>query len=460
MAQLLHFGALGPDGRAALTLPDLVPVVGEDVPQGLAAEPALAGDHAAVRGDGHIAEAGAAAGHQGQAQGAQRLLLQPAGAGEVQFHFQLLCHRHGLCQYVGELLLGQRRGPALVAHRAAGGDQPGAGHVADAQTVDETQHLVIGGIQAAQGRVHGHGQPRRHSGTDTRHGVIKAVGTHQGVVNVLIMAVERHLHTVQAGVIQLLAQHGRQQAAVGVQPGDKPLGGVHQLHQIGAQGGLAAGERHLGDICRAQPIQDLLPLGGGQLRHIGQGLSRRIAVQTFLVAVPRAVTGHGADHQVHTVGRGHLGGVLAQRQRRDLRLRRLPPGDGHQGLYHDLQVLRQTLPGREGVDLMGLGHRTGGHGVPVALGDLQPGEGLQPVHEAGEQDGPAQVQGHQLAAVEQQQKGRVFRVLTGWDHVDTHHAPALGVQGDVPHTVQVLPPVAALQHCRHRQSSFMKAMWG
>ena len=65
-----------------------------------------------------------------------------------------------------------------------------------------------------------------------------------------------------------------------------------------------------------------------------------------------------------------------------------------------------------------------------------------------------------LAAVEQQQKGRVFRVLTGWDHVDTHHAPALGVQGDVPHTVQVLPPVAALQHSRHRQSSFMKAMWG
>ena len=394
MAQLLHFGALGPDGRAALALPDLVPVIREYVPQRPAAEPALAGYHAAVRRDGHIAETGAAAGHQRQAQAPQRVLPQPAGAGEVQLYLQFLRHRHSLCQHVGELLLGQRRGPALVAHRAAGGDQPGAGHVADAQTVDEAQHLVIGGIQAAQGRVHGHGQPRRHSGTDARHGVIKAVGTHQGVVNVLIMAVERHLHTVQAGVIQLLAQHGRQQATVGVQPGDEPLGGIHQLHQIGAQGGLAAGERHLGDIGRAQFRQNLFPLDGGQLRCVGQGLSRRIAVQTLLVAVPRAVTGHGADHQVHTVGRGHLGGVFPQRQRRDLRLRLLPPGNGHQGLYHGLQVLRQTLLGREGVDLMGPGHRTGGHGVPVALGDLQPGEGLQPVHEAGEQDGPAQVQGH------------------------------------------------------------------
>ena len=127
-----------------------------------------------------------------------------------------------------------------------------------------------------------------------------------------IGAVQRDLHAVEAGIVQLGAQRRGQQLAVGIQAGDEPLGRVHQLHQIGAEGGLAAGKRDLRDIGVPQAAEDLQPLLGGQLRRIGQRLAGGVAVEAFLVAVPRAVAVHGADHQIHAVGCGHLGGVLAQ----------------------------------------------------------------------------------------------------------------------------------------------------
>ena len=315
-------------------------------------------------------------------------------------------------------------------------------------------------VQAAQGRVHRHGQPGGHGVFDAGHSVVKALRPHQCIVDGGVVAVQRYLHAVETGLIQPAAQLRRQQPPVGVQPGDEPLGGLHQLHQIGAERGLAAGERHLRDIGGAKLRQYLLPLGGGQLRRVGQGLTGGVAVQALLVAVPRAATGHGADHEIHAVGRGHLRGVLSQRQRGDLRLRLLPAGDGHQRPDHGGQITRQPLLGREGIGLARLGHSAGGHGAPVALGDLQPGEGLQPIHKVGQQDRPAEVQGHQTAAVEQQKKGRVVRVLTGRDHVDAQHAATLGIQRDMAHALQMAAAIAPLQQCSHRQFLLLKAIYG
>ena len=103
---------------------------------------------------------------------------------------------------------------------------------------------------------------------------------------------------------------------------------------------------------------------------------------------------------------------------------------------------------------MGLCHGGRGHGLPVGFADLQTGKGLQPVHEIGQQNGPRQVQRHQLIAVEQQQEWRIGRVLPRRDHVDADGAAALRVQRDMPHAAQVLPAVLPFQKSRHGRSSF------
>ena len=85
---------------------------------------------------------------------------------------------------------------------------------------------------------------------DAGNGVAKAVHPHQGVMDGSLVTIKGHLDAVQAGFIQGLAQVRRQSAAIGIEPGDEPLGSIHQLHQIAAQSGLATGEGHLGDVGR------------------------------------------------------------------------------------------------------------------------------------------------------------------------------------------------------------------
>ena len=280
--------------------------------------------------------------HAVQAQSAQRLLRQPARAGEVQLHAQLLQHGDGALQHGGELLLRQAGSAALRALGAAGGDQAGAGGVAHAQRRGKAQRGGIVRVQAAQRRVHGDDQPRRHGVPDALHGLVEAVDPHQCVVNGRVGAVKRDLYAVQTGVVQLGAQLRRQQLTVGVQAGDEPLGRVHQLRQVGAEGGFAAGERHLRNVGLPQAAEDVQPLLGGQLRRVRQGLAGGVAVQAFLVAVPRAAAAHGAEHQVHAVGRSHLRGIISQRQGPHLHGGLLPTGDGYQRGEHQLQVAGQS----------------------------------------------------------------------------------------------------------------------
>ena len=127
----------------------------------------------------------------------------------------------------------------------------------------EPQRLGVVGVQGAQRRVDGHDQSGLHGVADALHGVVEAVDAHQPVVDVAFGAVQRHLHTVETGLIQPCAQLRRQPPAVGVQPGDEPLRRAHQLHQIIPQRRLAAGEGHLRDVAAAQRLQDGFPLFGG-----------------------------------------------------------------------------------------------------------------------------------------------------------------------------------------------------
>ena len=249
-----------------------------------------------------------------------------------------------------------------------------------------------------------------------------------------LVAVKGHLDAIEAGLVQGLAQLRGQAAAIGVQPGDEPLGGIHQLHQVLPQRGLPTGEGHLGDIVGLKALQNFLPLGGVQLLYLAHGLPGGIAVQALLIAVPQAVPGHGADHQVHTMRGGHLIRVLAQRQGGYLHLRLLTPGNGHQRAQERAHVLPEEGRLHKGIDL--LLHRTDSllqHGLPVIGADLQAGVGLHAVHELGQQHRPGEVQRYKLRAVEQQQK-RVLRGLgVGRDHMDAHHAGARGVQGNMTH---------------------------
>ena len=258
-----------------------------------------------------------------------------------------------------------------------------------------------------------------------------------------LVTVERYLHAVQAGFIQALAQLRGQAAAIGVEPGDEPLGSIHQLHQVVPEGRFTAGEGHLRDIGRLQAPQNLLPLGAFQLPALAHGLAGGIAVQAFLVAVPQTVPGHGADHEVHAVGGGHLIGVLAQRQRSYLHLRLLPPGNGDQGAEEDAHVLPQDSCLHEGIDLFsGAPDGLLQHGIPVGGADLQTGVRFHAVHEFRQKNRPGEVQRHKLGAVEQQQK-RVIRCLgVGRDHMNANHSRTGGVQGNMTHAGQMLAAVA------------------
>ena len=323
----------------------------------------------------------------------------------------------GLAEDAGQLLLPQPGGPALVSGGAAGGDQAGAGDIPDAQTMYKPQRGAVIPVQAAKGGIHRHDEPRRRGIADALHRVI-----------------EGNLHGVETGLVEFLAHHAGQHTAVGVQPGDEPLGRLRQLHQVLPQGGLSAGEGHLGDIGPAELLQKGLPLVRGQLRPLAQGLPGGIAVQALLIAVPRALPGHGADHQVHPVGGGHAAGVFAQRQDAHLLRRLLAPGDGHDAAQHPLQVPQQHVPAGAGIGAAGGLHRRRKHELPVLLADLPAAPGLQLVHKIGQQNGPAQIQGHQLRPVQKQQK-RVPGVLRpGRDHVDAHHPGPPGVDGDVTHS--------------------------
>ena len=147
-------------------------------------------------------------------------------------------------------------------------------------------------VQAAERRVQADIQVCGQRVVDAVEGIIVAVHADQLVMDLCLGGIKGDLHRIKAGGAQILAHHAGQHPAVGVQPGHKPLRRLHQLDQIMAQRRLAAGKGQLSDTRAAAFFNDRQPLVGVQLRHGGKRLVGRIAVQAFLVAVPRAVLDH------------------------------------------------------------------------------------------------------------------------------------------------------------------------
>ena len=112
-----------------------------------------------------------------------------------------------------------------------------------------------------------------------------------------------------------------------------------------------------------------------------------------------------------------------------------------------MQVGGQRLPLGVGIGAVGLLHRRAQQRFPPAFLQLLPLMGLQLIHQVGQHNGPAEIQGYQLRAVEQQQKRRGRRVILGRDHVDAHHPRPLGIQRDMPHAVKMCPAVTPFAEC-------------
>ena len=246
--------------------------------------------------------------------------------------------------------------------------------------------------------------------------------------------IEGDLHGVQAGVFQVLAHGAGQHPAVGVQPGHKPLGCLHQFDQIVAQSGFPTGEGQLGNARAAAFFNDGQPLVGVQFRRGAQGLVGGIAVQTFLVAVPGTVLHHGADHQVHAVGGVHPRGIVPQMERLDVQRRGLAPGHRTQAVQHQLQVGCDLQFGGAAVHLVGGGHCLGRDGRPVGGGQFLAAVGMQGIHQRGEQDGPADVQRQDILPVEDGHKGGLPVGVAAGDQMDANDAGTVGVQRHVAHT--------------------------
>ena len=274
-------------------------------------------------------------------------------------------------------------------------------------------------------------------------------------MDALVGGVKGDLGAVQGGVPELLAVFRRQADAVGVQAGDEPAGVGDELRQVLPQGGLPAGEGHLGDAGGAAAVQDGLPFLGRKLRFLRAGLARGVAVDAFLVAVPASVPGHGTHQQVHPVGGAHLGRVFLEREEADGRLRLLPPGDLGEGVHDGVDVLLHPLPPHQGIDLL--------HTVAGILHDLRrflvihglPGVFIHASDEFRQQDAPGGVHRDHVLPVEDGDAGGDLLILHQRRHqVDAHHPRPLRVQGGVVDFVEILSGIGQLPlACAHRNTS-------
>src|SRR5699024_3031726 len=158
----------------------------------------------------------------------------------------------------------QPLGAAGLGGGVAGGDQPAAGQVAYPQFVGQLHGGQVIPVQGAQRRVQADVQSGSQRVFDAAQRVGVAVHAHQRVVDFSVGGIQGDLHRVQAGAFQFFAQGAGQHTAVGVQPGDEPLGRLDQLDQVVAQRGFAAGEGQLGDAGAAALFDHGQPLVGVQ----------------------------------------------------------------------------------------------------------------------------------------------------------------------------------------------------
>ena len=239
---------------------------------------------------------------------------------------------------------------------------------------------------------------------------------------------------VQAGVFQVFAHGTGQHAAVGIQPGHKPLRRLDQLDQVVAQGRLAACKGQLRNSHAAALFNDGQPLVGIQFGRGPQGLVGSVAVQAFLVAVPGTVLLHGTDHQVHAMGGVHPAAYSFKERGCTCSGGVLPRATAHRQSSSSCKsdsicsggVRRYTLRVADTVWAVTADQSARGQFLAAVR--------LHGLDEVGQHNGPADMQGQNVLPVEDGHKGGVAVRFIAGNQVDAYHTGTVGVQGDVPHT--------------------------
>ena len=222
-------------------VPDLVPGVGQQAADRLVIR--LAGDHLSIRFDAHIVERGRAA---FDAQFEQNRVEMAVFGGGVPDQALAGAVRMGAGQFEQgrQFFLAQPGAHRFAAAGIDQGVQAKGGHAQLAQEIERGRQ--IGMVVLQQGGVGHHKQAGRQDIAQPGDGILPgALGMHHAVVDFRQVRFQGDLNVIQTGIHQGLHE-GRifQAPAVGVDPGDLAVmfGMSDQFGQVGAQGGLAAGE--------------------------------------------------------------------------------------------------------------------------------------------------------------------------------------------------------------------------
>ena len=181
----------------------------------------------AGRRDRHIGEAGPA-GRRRYAQFFEDLPVEPAGGCEVDFHAVFTAVSDSPAEYGLQILLFQLQGLRGRLRGASCSDQTGAGHVNDAQPVQEFQCLFIIPVQGAQGRIDTDRQTRCQRVFDAGQCFFIAGGADKAVVDFRIRRIESDLNAVQVGFPEPFAVLRCKADPVCIEAGDEPAWWVHR----------------------------------------------------------------------------------------------------------------------------------------------------------------------------------------------------------------------------------------
>ena len=295
--------------------------------------------------------------------------------------------------------------------------------------MQKLQGLFIISVECAQRSVYAHGQACFQSIFDPCKSLFIAGSADQPVVYFGFSRVEGDLHAVKLCLAEFFTILRGETDPVGVETGDEPAGMADEFDQVLPHSGLASGKGHLRDTGIAADIQDPFPVGGGELFFIGKCLSCGVAVHALLVAVPAAVFGHGADHQVHPMGRLHEGCVISDAHEVYIRSHFFPIGDLADRRINGLQVAGDPLPGIERKDLLYIVCGAVQNTLNIRFSDLPAVIVVSHAYEFRQHDCPDEIYRKNVRAVDDGNTGvqSVFLRFRG-DQVDADGAGTVGIQ--------------------------------
>ena len=410
----------------------------KETAQGRPGEPALARDDIAARRDGHIAQAGSAV-RRIDPQFFTEIIVDPSRGSEADLHAVLVAVPDAVAQDLSDLGKLELQVHGSLLRRVARGDQTGAGHKEHALFVEEFQCLHVVTVQSAKGCIDAEVQPRLQRVFDPGDRVPVARRADKAVMHFFLFRIEGDLDAVQGGLPELLAVFFRQTDAIRVQPCHEPRSMRDQFRQILAHGRLSSGEGHLRDPDLPAVVDDLFPVLRAQFVFGGLLLSRRIAVDAVLVAVPGTVHSHRADTQVHPVRRLHVRRISPDVNVFDAFVHRLTVCDLCEGPQDPGDVLLQASFQRERIDFFDRCTCAPDDPVGIRLADLAAVVLVDLLDQCGQEDAPGDVDRDKVHSVDDRDACKEFPVRRpGRDKVDPDDPRALRIERGMPDLMKIL----------------------